>query len=145
MAAFCSTRQYLTMFTSPGNKTAPTRIWQLTFITRGIVPSLIYYNGPLSVPFLRKSHYSLPICIANLFTYLVCNVCLTCDWLLMKSLLVSWRLSLVFSRVTVRTGITDVELSLNKTMCSVCTVWVQSFISYRVRCKISDHATRWRL
>ena len=97
ISPFCLTRQYLTMFTNLGNKTAPTRGWQLTFIPRGIIPLLIYYNGPFLVPFLRKSHCSLLICIANLFTYLVCNVYLTCDWLLMKSLVVSWRLSLVFS------------------------------------------------
>ena len=104
MSAFCLTRPYLTVFTSPGNKTAPTRSWQLTFITRGIVPRPIYYDGPLLVPYLRKSQYSLLICIANLLTYLVCSVyviCLACDWLLMKSLLVNWRLSLVFSRVTI--------------------------------------------
>ena len=93
MAAFCLTRQYVTMFTSPGNKTALTRIWQLTFITHWIIPLLIYYNDPLLVPFLRKSRYSLLICIANLFTNLLCNVCLVC--LLVVDEIVAGKLAVV--------------------------------------------------
>jgi len=76
----------------------------VAFFASVIIPPFIYYNVPLLVPYLGKSQYSLLIYIAILLTYLVCNVqviCLTYDWLLMKLLLVSWRLSLVFSRVTI--------------------------------------------